>query len=120
MKEWCELYKDNIREIRTNIIPKIFDILIIHQGLIDKWLGNAHHSKCCVGVFLEILKEYIKYVVITTGRGTPANIPSTARVLPFSTIESTLFKMYPEKLVLVDTVMNILPIGKSNSQGGKQ
>ena len=107
---WTSLHP-NIEDFRISI-SKLFDILIVHQGLIDKWLGGSAHSKYCVAVFLEILKEYIKYVVITTGRGTPANIPVTARVLPFSTIESTLFKMYPEKLVLVDTVMNILPVGK--------
>ena len=96
---------------------KAFDILILHQGLIDKWLGEAAHSKAHVAIFLELLKQHVKYVVITTGRGTPANIPPGARVLPFPTLESTLFKMYPEKMILVDTILNILPAHGGETEG---
>lgn len=93
------------------ILATDFDIVIIHQGIIDKILkGNSQRD---VGNFLETLHRHIRYVVITTGRGTPSNIPPTARVLPFSIIEKTLFKRYPEKLLLVDTVMNILPNERS-------
>lgn len=84
-----------------------YDILIIHQGIIDKWIDA--HDKNKVGKLLTELKKVIPYVVVTTGRGRPDNIPDDARVLPFSTIESTIFRKYPEKLVLVNTVMNILP-----------
>ena len=114
-----EQWKNDLRKKKgtdytdyRTVVASYFDILILHQGLIDKWLGETSHSKGHVAVFLGILKLYVKYVVITTGRGTPANIPPGARVLPFPTLESTLFKMYPEKLVLVDTIMNILPVGK--------
>ena len=96
---------------------KVFDILVLHQGLIDKWLGEAAHSKSQIAIFLELLKQYVKYVVITTGRGTPANIPPGARVLPFPTLERTLFKMYPEKMVLVDTILNILPAHSGDKKG---
>lgn len=96
---------------------KEFDILVLHQGLIDKWLGESAHSEAHIAVFLELLKVYVKYIVITTGRGTPANIPSGARVLPFPTLESTLFKMYPEKMVLVDTIMNVLPVHGAEKKG---
>ena len=84
-----------------------YDILIIHQGIIDKWI-DAHDDKK-VKPLLDAFKKVVPYVVVTTGRGRPDNIPDDARVLPFSTIESTLFRKYPEKLVLVNTVMNILP-----------
>ena len=90
----------------------VFDILIIHQGIIDKWLAHAGADSKKVEKFIEKLKTEISYVVITTGRGTPANIPASARILPFSIIEATLFKKHPEKLVLVDTIMSILPIGE--------
>ena len=96
---------------------KEFDILVLHQGLIDKWLGESAHSEAHIAVFLELLKRYVKYVVITTGRGTPANIPPGARVLPFPTLESTLFKMYPEKMVLVDTILNVLPVHGAELKG---
>lgn len=85
-----------------------FDIVIIHQGIIDKILPNDH-SKQSVENFLQKLKEHSRYVVITTGRGMPSNVPATARVLPFSVVENTMFTRYPEKMLLVDTIMNILP-----------
>lgn len=102
-------------KFREEVVAPNFDILILHQGLIDKWLGETSHLKGHIAVFLGILKLYVKYVVITTGRGTPANIPPRARVLPFPTLESSLFRMYPEKLVLVDTIMNILPVGEESN-----
>ena len=88
-----------------------FDILIIHQGLIDKWLPQAETNSKRVESFIHVLRTIIPYVVITTGRGTPANTPDSARILPFPVLEATLFKKYPEKMVLVDTIMNILPLG---------
>lgn len=84
-----------------------FEIVIIHQGILDKILPN--HSAQEVDAFLQKLKEHLRYVVITTGRGMPSNIPATARVLPFSIVERTMFTRHPEKMLLVDTVMNILP-----------
>lgn len=94
-----------------------FEILIIHQGIIDKWLPGASHDKARVENFVDSLKQVFKYVVITTGRGSPANVPNSARVLPFSTIQTTLFKQYPEKMILTDAIMNILPMkGHGNGQ----
>ena len=85
-----------------------FEILIIHQGIIDKLL-SGHEDPANVKNFICHIVEEVKYVIITTGRGSPANIPPTARVLPFSVIENTLFKNYPEKMILLDAVMNVLP-----------
>ena len=94
---------------------KFFDVLIIHQGIIDKWFpGTANDSKR-VEKLLKYLQQFFPYVVITTGRGSPANIPDMARMIPFSTIETTLFKKYPEKMVLVDAVMNVLPKGATEN-----
>lgn len=86
---------------------KDFEIVIVHQGIIDKLLKN--HTQANVGQVLDSLMQHLRYLVVTTGRGTPFNIPPTARVLPFSVVESTLFKRYPEKMLLVDTVMHLLP-----------
>ncbi len=94
----------------SNIADK-FDIFIIHQGLLDKWLTDRNIS---VADFLKGMKKYFSYVVVTTGRGKPANIPKDARVIPFACIENFLFQRYPEKLLLVDTIMNLLPYGESN------
>jgi len=88
-----------------------YDILVIHQGIIDKKLSQ-HSNPERINKFIEHIKSEIRYVVVTTGRGNPANIPDTVRVVPFSVLESTLFKKYPEKLVLVDAIMNVLPSGR--------
>ena len=96
-----------------NYVPKVkdFEIVVVHQGVIDKLL-KGHEDKDKVRALLKSLIAKMRYVVITTGRGTPANIPEEARVLPYSVIENTLLKRYPEKRILVDTIMNVLPVGK--------
>ena len=93
-----------------------YDIIVIHQGIIDKWLPGASHDKNKVASFLDALKQVFRFVVITTGRGTPANIPASGRVLPFSTIQTTLFRKYPEKMILIDAIMNILPVKAKKEQ----
>ena len=102
---------ERLRGLLRNHVKDWFDILIIHQGLIDKWFPGASSDKMQVELFIEFLKRVFPYVVITTGRGTPANIPASARILPFSIIENTLFKNSPEKMILIDTVMRVLPTG---------
>lgn len=88
------------------------EILIVHQGIIDKLL-KTHDSLSVANLINRIVESGLfRYVVITTGRGTPANLPEQARVLPFSTVEGALFKKYPEKFSLVNAVMNILPVKK--------
>lgn len=86
-----------------------YDVLIIHQGIIDKWW--APHSKDEVADVLSGIRkqDIARFVVITTGRGRPDNIPDNEKVLPFSAIEAFLFRRYPEKMTLVNSVMNILP-----------
>lgn len=95
------------------------DILIVHQGVLDKWYPEFKNRKD-MGKLLEGFKKLVKYVVVTTGRGTPVNIPKEAHLLPFAVVESTLFKKYPEKLILTDTIMNVLPVGKRNDNSGGQ
>lgn len=90
---------------------KKFEIVVIHQGIIDKLL-HGHEDKIKVKVWLDGLVKKLHYVVITTGRGSPANIPDTARVLPYSVIENSILQRYPEKILLVDAIMNILPVRK--------
>ena len=94
----------------SGTVSSRFEIVVVHQGIIDKLWKD--HSQSGVDELLQNLKRRCRYVVITTGRGIPANIPQTARVLPFSIIEGSLFKQYPEKMILVDAIMNILPTGR--------
>ena len=101
--------EEAIAAVRRKFRDK-YEVIVIHQGIIDKWLPGASHNKKMVADFLARLEKVFRYVVITTGRGTPANIPATARVLPFSTIQTSLFSQYPEKLLLSDAIMNIIPV----------
>ena len=94
---------------------KSYDIAIVHQGVIDKRLHDSE-ALSSVDEFCVRMEENVSCFAITTGRGTPSTIPPNARVLPFSVIESTLFARYPEKFILVNTVMNLLPIGKQEGQ----
>lgn len=89
----------------------VFDVLVIHQGIIDKVLGNKCTKKQ-VELMLERLKKVVPYVVITTGRGRPTNTPASARILPFSCVERYLFQEWPEKFLLVNAIMNLLPCGE--------
>lgn len=88
-----------------------FDILVIHQGIIDK--NEKNNSPNDIEKLINKWEEDIPYVIITTGRGAPSNIPSNAKVLPFSSVEDCLLRKYPEKMILVDTIMNILPSGET-------
>jgi hypothetical protein len=89
-----------------------FDLVVIHQGIIDKWWPGKH-GKDDVREILRTLRNPTgggsRFVVVTTGRGRPDNIPDNEKVLAFSSIEAFLFKRYPEKLNLVNSLMNILP-----------
>ena len=83
-----------------------WDILILHQGVIDKLFSR--HSQKEVENLMENLQKRAAYPVITSGRGRPDNIPSHVKVLPFSTVESTLFNNCPEKMLLTATIMSLL------------
>ncbi len=98
----------------VDIAPGEFDVLVIHQGIIDKWWER--HNKDKVSIILNDLRLSIPRVIVTTGRGRPDNIPDHEKVLPFSVIESSLFRRYPEKLILVNTIMNLLPYGKEGEK----
>ena len=76
---------------------KEFDILIIHQGILEKLLGS---DKDEIGKFINELKDKIPFIVITSGRGSPSTLPEDGKLLAFSNIESFLLKTYPEKFLL--------------------
>jgi len=79
---------------------KEYQILIIHQGILDK-----------MGVdpikFVREVKKNIPFVVVTSGRGEPENVPKNAKFMSYSIIESTLLKDYHEKFILTQIIMNL-------------
>ncbi len=95
-----------------------YEILIIHQGILDKWFPDFKNNQEKMREILEGFKKFFPYVVITTGRGTPVNIPRDAHLIPFAVVEAALFRKYPEKMILVDAIMNVLAVGKADDQKG--
>lgn len=90
-----------------------FDYVIVHQGVLDKiaeqW-GISHEQ------FIDILRKEIAFAVVTTGRGEPANIPGNAKLLPFSSLESFLFRENHEKFLLVQTLMSLKRKGRVDKE----
>ncbi len=83
-----------------------FDVLIIHQGILDKIFKN-HYEKS--NEFLQRAKNSIPIVAITSGRGSgsPSKLCEDTKFLPFSNIESYLMKEYPEKFLLTQVIAKI-------------
>lgn len=82
--------------------PLKIDILIIHQGIIDKMDFDNEKER---EEFLDSIKKCIPFVIITSGRGDPM-VPET-KFIPFSSIESYLMTDYPEKNLLIQSLMQI-------------
>jgi len=94
------------QSFRIDDIPEDkYDILIIHQGMIDK-LGLKETGK--VKEFIDEIKESVPFVIITSGRGEPVNIPENVKFLPFSNIENFLLSGFPEKCLLTQIIMKLI------------
>jgi hypothetical protein len=77
------------------------DLLIIHQTKWDELSVDAPLKN----IFM--LKNKIPYIVITSGRGQPFNLPKGTKFLPFSVLEFFLIKDYPEKLLFLKAAMRL-------------
>jgi hypothetical protein len=92
-------------DIKEEAQKRKYDIFIIHQGILDK-----------TGLAIETIEEeinkwkkhYFSIVAVTSGRGTPANIPRNSRFIPFSILESTLLTSSISKLTLVNIIFKSL------------
>jgi len=93
---------------RLETIGKRIDILVIHQGILDKMVFKKEDDKNEQSEqreFLNSIKENIPFVFITSGRGEPMS-PDT-KFIPFSSIETTLMKDYPEKNLLIQALLQV-------------
>ncbi len=88
-----------------NIADNKYDMMVIHQGILDKLNKNATKSQ--LSEFLKKVKERVPFIIITSGRGEPENIPDDAKFLAFSNIETFLLKDHPEKFLLSQIAMKI-------------
>lgn len=78
------------------------DILIIHQGLLDKM--DTIDKETIADRFRQ-LKEFIPFIYVTSGRGRPDTIPEGVKYVPFGIIESTLLQKPHSKLLLTKQLL---------------
>jgi hypothetical protein len=104
--DFCDTNElDHFSAIEGDAQKKKYDVFIIHQGILDK-----------TGLLSEKIEEeidrwkrnYFSMVVVTSGRGTPANIPKNARFIPFSILESTLLTTGISKLTMLKIIFKSL------------
>jgi len=100
---------DSVINMLWPSIDQKIDLLIIHQGILDRWKSEDKSSNIITKEILT-LKEKIPYIIITSGRGRPDNIPTGIKFLSFSNIESCLVGNYIERLTLMRQIMNIKEI----------
>jgi len=88
---------------KKNLTELSGDILIIHQGILDKFNINNKSGEW------ETLKRNFKYIFVTSGRGQPEKdkFPGYVKFIPFSNIRASLIKQYPEKFILVQNLLKI-------------
>lgn len=97
--------QDNFMAI-NKIDSSSYDVFIIHQGILDKIVEGS-----LLASFIDKIKESVPFVIITSGRGEPENIPENVKFLPFSNIESFVLSDFPEKYLLTQMGMKIITTG---------
>ncbi|MFA8434941.1 MAG: hypothetical protein ACEPOZ_10540 [Marinifilaceae bacterium] len=92
-------------------------VVVVHLAMLEKLAYNVYgNEKEQLGLkLLEQLKDRKKFVFITTGKGKTEEVYSDYRVVPFADVQRTVMKAYPEKKLLIQTLMNITP-SKSNKK----
>jgi hypothetical protein len=85
-------------------IDNKLDMLIIHQGILDKWKSNPTELLKAILDW----KDSVPFLVITSGRGIPTNLPQGVKFLPYSTVESCINGSYFEKLTLIRQVYSLI------------
>jgi len=83
------------------------DFLIIHQGILDEWQENNKSKEILTRKILEI-KDVIPFVICTSGRGMPDNLPYGVKFIPFSSIEGSMVGDYFEKFTLLRQVLKLI------------
>jgi len=81
-------------------------ILLIHQGILDKAFQDT--SSKALEEKIYILKKKFPFIVVTSGRGKPGNIPQNTKFLLLSDLMVAFRKNeYPDKLGIVNILMNM-------------
>jgi len=95
---------DNARDLWQD--EKGIDMLIIHQGILEQWADSDKSTGTITRKILK-LKEKIPFIIVTSGRGRPDNVPYGIKFLPFSNLESCMIGNYFERLTLLRQIMSI-------------
>lgn len=83
------------------------DMLLIHQGILDKWKEENKTKEKLTREILD-LKETVPFILITSGRGKPENLPEGIKYLGFSGLEACMVGSYFERLTLLRQVMILI------------
>ncbi len=82
-------------------------VLVIHLGILDK-LPLQEKSSEYLSKVINRLREYFEFIVVTSGRGKPANVPPNTKFMLLSDVMMSFRNMeYPDKLGLIRSIMNI-------------
>lgn len=82
-------------------------LLIIHHGMLQKHSNDS--LKTIDEILIGLTESYDKQnIFITTGKG-QADITTGYKYLPFADVRSALMKPFPEKFILMKTLMKITP-----------
>lgn len=96
-------YKSNISQKISGDVKQ--SILIIHLGILQDIAKNTKEEKRHI---IDTLKKYAQ-VYITSGKGNTLDIPNGEKYIPFADIQTSLMKSYPEKMILIKTLMKVVP-----------
>jgi len=88
----------------SNLDENKFDVIIIHQTLLDEFFDNDIDK---MQKFCGEIKKKIPLFVITSGRGQPDKLVENAKFLPFSNMDSFLIKEYHEKFLFTQVLMKL-------------
>jgi len=93
----------------TEYKNEFFDFFIIHQGILDK-IEESQKNGIKIDwkeTIREWKKEVAPFVIVTSGRGRPVNVPENAKFLPFSVVEKTLITSYHSKFILTQMLFRV-------------
>ena len=123
---WQPGKKPNEREGQEEPFSFTPDILVIHQGILDHWAKQCTNpvsdadialfdrkerkdiTKARIGLLIKALKEKIPYVVVTSGRGRPPQVPAGCSFIPLSSFDVAPRSSMYEKFPLVQQVLAIV------------
>ena len=88
---------------KDTIVTDNIDILVIHQGIIDKW--KEKDPNYTTGALIKALQMKFPFVVITSGRGRPADVPKGVKFLPLSGFSLGPNKKQYEKHPLIQQML---------------